>query len=160
MKLEGNCYAKNPPLEVHSHSCRISSSYGKGTMFKQSVILGVVAATLVTPASSQISVYIGIAPPPIRYEAPPPPPEPSLVWLGGFWAPQGEHYRWVAGHYVRPPYPGAYWSGPHYEHGSRGWHYREGSWGRENHDHGHGHAYGHDKEREDGDHGHGHHHDD
>ena len=72
-------------------------------MFKQSVTLGVVAAVLAIPALSQISVYIGIAPPPIRYEVPPPPPEPSFVWAGGFWVPQGEHYRWVAGHYVRPP---------------------------------------------------------
>jgi hypothetical protein len=131
-------------------------------MFKQSVTLGVVAAALAAPAWSQISVYIGIAPPPIRYEAPPPPPpQTALVWVGGFWEPQGEHYRWIAGHYVRPPYPGAYWSGPHYEHGPHGWHYREGSWGKEDHDHGHGHAYGHykDKDRDD-DHGHGHHHDD
>ena len=133
-------------------------------MFKQSVTLGVVAAALATPAWSQISVYIGVAPPPIRIEAPPPPPpEPTLIWIGGFWAPQGEHYRWIPGHYARPPYPGAYWAGPHYVHEARGWHYREGSWGREDHDHGHGHghAYGHykDKDRDD-DHGHGHHHDD
>ena len=135
----------------------------RDSMFKQTVIFGAVAAALVTPAWSQISVYIGVAPPPIRIEAPPPPPEPTLVWIGGFWAPQGEHYRWVPGHYARPPYPGAYWSGPHYVHEARGWHYREGSWGREDHDHehGHGHAYGHykDKDRDD-DHGHGHHHDD
>jgi hypothetical protein len=134
----------------------------RNSMFKQGVTFGVVAATLAAPAWSQISVYIGVAPPPIRIEAPPPPPpEPTFVWVGGFWAPQGEHYRWVPGHYARPPYPGAYWSGPHYVHEARGWHYREGSWGREDHDHGHGHAYGHykDKDRDD-DHGHGHHHDD
>jgi len=134
----------------------------RDSMFKQSVIFGAVAAALATPAWSQISVYIGVAPPPIRIEAPPPPPpQPTLIWIGGFWAPQGEHYRWVAGHYAPPPYPGAYWSGPHYVHEARGWHYREGSWAREDHDHGHGHAYGHykDKDRDD-DHGHGHHHDD
>lgn len=127
-------------------------------------ILGlfVVAALATTiPASSQISVYIGIAPPPIRYEPPPPPPpEPGFVWIGGFWAPQGHHYRWVAGHYEGPPFPGAEWFHPHYDRYPRGWRYDEGHWGREYHDHGHGHAYGHYKDRgDDDDHGHGHGHD-
>jgi hypothetical protein len=139
-------------------------------MLKQNVSLGLVAAMLATPAWSQISVYIGIAPPPIRVEVPPPPPEPSFVWVTGFWAPQGSHYRWVGGHYMRPPYESAAWNPPHYEQGPRGWHYREGYWGQ---GHGHGHAYGHrdgegDHDRgharkgdDDHDHGHGHgHHDD
>jgi hypothetical protein len=139
-------------------------------MLKQNVSLGLVAAMLATPAWSQISFYIGIAPPPIRVEVPPPPPEPSFIWVTGFWAPQENHYRWISGHYMRPPYESAAWYPPHYEQGPRGWHYREGYWG---HDHGHGHAYGrrdgegdHDRghcRKDDGDHDHGHghgHHDD
>jgi hypothetical protein len=141
-------------------------------MLKQKVTLALVAAMLATPAWSQISVYIGIAPPPIRVEAPPPPPEPSFVWVTGFWAPQGNHYRWVAGHYMRPPYENAAWYAPHYEQGARGWHYREGYWGHNQGrghayehrdgegDHDRDHAYGHDKDNH-GDHDHGHdHHDD
>jgi hypothetical protein len=119
-------------------------------MFKQSITLGLVAAMSAAPAWSQVSVYIGIAPPPIRIETPPPPPEPTFVWVTGFWAPQGHHYRWVSGHYMRPPYEGASWMVPRYEHGSQGWHYREGYWGRP--EHGQGHAYGHDHEWK-GDHG-------
>jgi hypothetical protein len=143
---------------------------GKGNMLKQNVSLGLVAAMLATPAWSQISVYIGIAPPPIRVEVPPPPPEPSFIWVTGFWAPQGNHYRWVAGHYMRPPYESAAWYPPHYEQGPRGWHYREGYWGHGHgyayghrdgegdRDRGHGNAYGHDKDRQDDqDHGQGHH---
>jgi WXXGXW repeat (2 copies) len=115
------------------------------------------AAILTAPAYSQVSVYIGIAPPPIRYEAPPPPPAPDFVWVDGFWAPQGHHYRWVAGHYERPPFPGGHWSHPHYDRYPEGWQYHEGHWDREDHDHDHGHAYGHDRDRgEDHDHDHGH----
>ncbi len=100
-------------------------------------------ASLTVSAPAQISFAIGInPPPPIRLEPPPPPPPVvGMVWVDGFWAPQGNHYRWVAGHYDHPPYPGAYWSHPHYDHYSNGWHYEEGHWDRE--DHGHGHAYGH-----------------
>jgi hypothetical protein len=147
----------------------------KENMLKHSVTLGLVAATLSSPAWSQISVVIGIAPPPVRYELPPPPPAPSFIWVAGFWTPQGNHYRWIPGRYAAPPYPGAYWYGPHYEHGERGWGYRPGYWGHRDHDddhsHGHAYAYGHHKDWEgdrdhghDGDHGHdhghGHDHDD
>jgi WXXGXW repeat (2 copies) len=126
-------------------------------------------AALAMPASGQVSVVIGIAPPPIRYEPPPPPPPtPGMVWVLGFWAPQGPRYRWVSGHYEHPPFPGAYWSHPHYDRDREGWRYNEGRW--EDRNHGRGHAYGHYKdgddhrdrghERErDHDGGHGHDHD-
>ncbi len=62
---------------------------------------------LTASAPAQVSVYVGITPPPIPYEPPPPPPPAvGMVWVGGFWAPQGHHYRWVAGRYEPPPYPG------------------------------------------------------
>jgi hypothetical protein len=130
---------------------------------KQSWISGLfVVAIMTVPASSQVSVYIGIAPPPIRYEPPPPPPAPEFVWVEGFWTPQGHHYRWIAGHYERPPFPGAYWYHPHYDRYPQGWQYHEGYWGREDHDRGHGHAYGHYKNKKNDDdrgHGNGHDHD-
>jgi hypothetical protein len=130
-------------------------------MLKYSVTLGLVAATLTTPAWPQISVVIGIAPPPVRYEVPPPPPAPSFMWVAGFWAPQGDHYHWSPGHYAAPPYPGAYWYAPHYERSPRGWGYREGYWGHREHiDENRGHAYGHHKDwkrdHDDENHGHGH----
>ena len=124
---------------------------------KHRLICGLfIAAALTSPAPSQISVVIGIAPPPIRYEPPPPPPPaPEMVWVGGFWAPHGHEYRWVGGHYEHPPFAGAYWSHGHYDHYSDGWRFDEGHWDREDHDHGQGHAYGHDKDRDDH-HEHGH----
>ena len=83
-----------------------------------------IALTVSAPA--QVSVYVGITPPPIPYEPPPPPPPAvGMIWVGGFWAPQGHHYRWVAGRYEQPPYPGAYWTHPHYDHYPEGWRYDE-----------------------------------
>lgn len=126
-------------------------------------VLGLIAAAALTsPAWAQVSIVIGIAPPPIRVEAPPPPPAPEMIWVAGFWAPEGPHYRWVPGHYEHPPYADAYWAAPRYVHGRDGWHYHEGYWVK----HGRGHAYGHYKHGRDGDdddhdhgHGHGHGHD-
>lgn len=120
-----------------------------------------VAMALTVPASAQISIFIGAPPPAMRYEPPPPPPTPSLVWIEGFWVPQGHHYRWVRGRYDRPPYPGAHWCHAHYDRYPQGWQFHEGYWQREDHDHGHGHAYGHSKDKDDDgdqgrDHGHGH----
>ncbi len=116
------------------------------------------ALMLSTPGWSQINIFLGVPPPPIRVEAPPPPPPaPEFFWVNGFWAPEGPRYRWIAGHYERPPYPGAFWYGPHYEQGPQGWGYHRGYWGQP--EHGRGHAYGHykhDDEDRDDDRGHGH----
>ena len=113
-----------------------------------------VATILTVPASSQVSIFIGIAPPPVQFEAPPPPPPaPECVWIEGFWVPQGHHYHWVSGHYERPPFPGAYWAHPHYEHASDGYRYHAGYWDHDlkDHDRGNGHAYGHYKDQDDHD---------
>jgi hypothetical protein len=108
----------------------------------------------------QISVFIGTPPPAVVYEPPPPPPDPGFVWVEGYWIPQGHHYRWVGGHWERPPYAGAYWSHPHYDHYREGWQYHEGHWDHEDHgnhygEYKHGKGHGHDRD-DDHDHGHGH----
>lgn len=108
---------------------------------------------LALPASAQISIFIGTPPPPVEYEAQPPMPAQGYVWVQGYWQPVGHHYRWVHGYWQQPPYAGAYWIAPRYDHDDDGWRYREGYWGHE--DHGRGHGWGHYKE-----HGHGHGHDD
>src|SRR6266436_10124444 len=74
------------------------------------------ATAIVAPSSAQISVYIGTPPPPIRYEEYGPTPGPDFVWVDGYWEPVGHRYRWVRGRWDRPPYQGAYWSHPHYDH--------------------------------------------
>ena len=94
-------------------------------------------AAIASPGSAQISVYIGTAPPAIVYEEPGPPPDAGFVWIEGYWRPVGHHYKWVRGHWERPPYEGAYWTHPHYDHYREGWEWHEGYWDHEDHDNDH-----------------------
>jgi len=94
-------------------------------------------AAIGSPGSAQISVYIGTAPPAIVYEEPVPPPDAGFVWIEGYWRPVGHHYKWVRGHWERPPYEGAYWTHPHYDHYREGWEWHEGYWDHEDHDNDH-----------------------
>ncbi len=91
------------------------------------------------PAFSQIHVYIGTPPPPIRYEVRPPMPGDGYAWVDGYWGTVGNRYEWVPGRWNRPPYAGAYWNHPHYDHYEQGWQMHEGHWDHEDHrdDHGH-----------------------
>ncbi len=95
------------------------------------------AAALTTaftlPAVGQIHVFIGGAPPPLRYERRPPPPGEGYAWVDGYWGDQGGRYVWVPGRWNRPPYPGAYWNHPHYDHYQEGWRMHEGHWDHEDH---------------------------
>ena len=113
-------------------------------------ICGVLFAMALTiPASAQVGVYIGSAPPPLRYERRGPVPGPGYTWVDGYWARPGHRYAWVAGRWDRPPYEGAYWNHPHYDHYRQGWQLHEGHWDHEDHagnhgeDHGHGHDHDH-----------------
>lgn len=109
-----------------------------------------VAATLAVPAFGQIHVYIGSAPPPIRYERRPPPPGEGFVWTDGYWGTQDGEYVWVPGRWQQAPYAGAYWSHPHYDHYNQGWRMHEGHWDREDH------RDRRDEDRDDHDEGRGH----
>ena len=116
------------------------------------------SAAMVPPASAQVSIRIGTPPPAIRYEERGPMPGQGYVWIEGYWQPQGHHYRWVQGRWERPPYEGAYWSHPHYDHYREGWQLHEGHWDREDHDNGHGREQDRGHENHD-DHDHGNDHD-
>lgn len=101
---------------------------------KAKTIAGIViAATLAVPAFGQFSVYIGSTPPPLRYERRPQVPGQGFVWVDGYWGNDGRRYNWVPGHWQQPPYPGAFWSHPHYDHYQQGWQQHEGHWDREDH---------------------------
>jgi hypothetical protein len=70
--------------------------------------------------SASASRSAGLRRRPLRYERRPPAPGPGYAWVPGVWR--------------QPPYAGAYWSHPHWDHYSDGWHYHEGHWDREDHD--------------------------
>jgi hypothetical protein len=93
----------------------------------------VFSMALVIPASAQISVYVRSGPPAERYERRGEAPNQGMVWIDGYWATQGRHYSWVAGRWEQPPYQGAYWSHPHYDHERQGWRMHEGHWDHEDH---------------------------
>ena len=59
---------------------------------------------------------------------------PGSAQISGYWRPVGHHYKWVRGHWERPPYEGAYWTHPHYDHYREGWEWHEGYWDHEDHD--------------------------
>lgn len=123
------------------------------------------AAALSVPAVGQIQVYIGTPPPPpVVYEVRPEMPDYGYVWTDGYWEPYGGRYHWIAGRWMRPPYPGAYWQPTRYQRFDQGWRMYPGYWGHgdgdryrghedwdDDHDRGHGnghgrgHAYGHYK---------------
>jgi hypothetical protein len=46
------------------------------------------------------------------------------VWVEGYQAPQGSHYKWHNGHWAKPPYNGAYWVEPYHSDGR----YYAGRW--------------------------------
>ena len=114
---------------------------------KTRIFAAVVAVAMLVfpaaPAFSQVSFGVTIGrypPPPLRYEAPPPMPDPGYAWVDGYWNWVGGRYAWVPGMWQRPPYEGAYWSHPHWDHYEDGWHYHEGHWDHE--DHGDHHDWG------------------
>ena len=110
------------------------------TNWKSKLLVGaltmaaVTATAFTTPAVAQIGIVIGRQPPPpMRYERRPPMPGEGYAWVDGYWGNNGGRYVWVPGRWDRPPYAGAYWSHPHYDHYQDGWHMHEGHWDREDH---------------------------
>jgi len=94
----------------------------------------------------QISIGVTIGPPPaprvVRVR--PRSPGPQFVWVEGYWYPVGHRYKWHAGYWTRPPYPGAVWVVPHHD----GRQFFEGYWQG---DHGriaHDHRWDHDRDRD------------
>jgi hypothetical protein len=105
------------------------------------LIAAVTTVALTAPVFGQVGIYIGRTPPPLRYEVRPPMPGDGYAWVDGYWGVNEGRYVWIPGRWDRPPYAGAYWSHPHYDHYQEGWRMHEGHWDHEDHgdhyDHGH-----------------------
>lgn len=99
-------------------------------------------------AFSQISLGIRIgAPPPVRVmRIQPQSPGPEYLWIGGYWYPNGNHYRWHDGYWTRPAYEGARWVGPRHDGQRYFAGYWEGGRGRVEHDHRWDHERGHNRD--------------
>jgi WXXGXW repeat (2 copies) len=116
---------------------------------KLNQICGTLLATALTmSAAAQVSLYIRTGPPALRHEERGSAPAPGYAWVDGYWAPDGSRYRWVSGRWDHPPYEGATWNHPHYDHYRQGWQLHEGHWDRENHGNDHGRERDRDHDRD------------
>ena len=97
--------------------------------------LSVGLLSLLTPASSQSQVSVGIGirvgPPPARVERMGPPPFAHAVWIHGYWLWNGPRarYTWYPGRWVAER-PGFVWRDGRWAHSGRGWVWKEGYWDR------------------------------
>jgi hypothetical protein len=57
------------------------------------------------------------------------------MWVDGYWYPVGNHYKWHAGYWTRPPYAEARWVAPHHDGAKYYNGYWDGNAGRREHDH-------------------------
>jgi hypothetical protein len=103
------------------------------------------AAASTSSAQVSVGIRIGAPPPPRVVRVLPPRPAPEYTWVDGYWYPVGNHYKWHAGYWTRPPYAGARWIAPRHD-GQRFYEgYWEGDRGRLEHDH----RWDHDRDRDD-----------
>lgn len=56
----------------------------------------VLAGAAAVPATAQVTINIGVSPPPAQYEAVPVLP-PTQTWAPGYWAWNGDRHVWVRG---------------------------------------------------------------
>jgi len=73
-------------------------------------------------------IYVEVAPPPIRYEAPPPRPSPAHVWLAGYWGFENGATVWIGGEWAPPPAPGYVWVPAVWKNHGHRWRYHPGHW--------------------------------
>ena len=92
--------------------------------------LGASAYAPEAAAGTQVSVQIGVAPPPPRYEIVPP-PRIGYVWAPGYWRwdPYARRHVWIVGRWM-PARRGYYYRPPRWEHYGPGWRFHDGYWGR------------------------------
>ncbi len=93
-------------------------------------LTAVLASAAALPARAQVTINIGVAPPPVRYE-PVPVLAPAQVWAPGYWAWNGDRYIWVHGRAIAKR-EGYRWAPDHWVQSSRGYTRQPGYWVREN----------------------------
>ena len=104
--LVGGCVIQAPPREVMQPA----------PVAEEAASPPAVVSVYEEPALSEPApIAVGWAPPPMLVEAPPPPPFPYAVWVGGYWVWQG-NWVWAHGHWMAPPRTQYVWVHPYYEH--------------------------------------------
>jgi hypothetical protein len=90
------------------------------------ILAGAAAAPLPSMAASNVSLYIGSAPPAPLYERIPA-PRNGYVWAPGYWAWNGHRHHWAPGYWIAER-PGYVYSAPAWYQGSGGWYMQEARW--------------------------------
>jgi len=87
------------------------------------------AAIAPTQALAQVdvSVVIGNAPPPARFESMPP-PRSGYVWAPGYWNWDGHRHVWAGGHWI-PERRGYHYNPARWVRVDNGWRLSQGGWG-------------------------------
>ena len=94
-------------------------------------------------AQFSIGIRIGAPPPPRVMRVQPRSPGAGYVWVGGYWYPVGNRYKWHDGYWTRPVYEGAHWVEPHHD----GQQYFAGHWDGDRGQVGHDHQWDKSKDR-------------
>jgi hypothetical protein len=76
----------------------------------------VVSVDIQPPVDQPPAVAIQWAPPPMRWDPPPPQPYVEAVWVGGHWTWWNGEWVWARGYWARPPSPAYVYCEPYYEH--------------------------------------------
>jgi len=84
---------------------------------RTATLLALMLLTFGSAASAQISfgITIGAPPAPRVMRVQPRRPGADYVWVDGYWYAVGRKYTWHEGSWIRPPYAGASWVGPHHD---------------------------------------------
>jgi hypothetical protein len=107
---------------------------GNSTMKTKLIAVALLAAGSLL-AQFSIGVRIGAPPPERVVRVQPKSPGAGYVWIGGYWYPVGNHYKWHDGYWTRPAYEGARWVPPHHDGQQYFVGYWEGDHGQVGHDH-------------------------
>ena len=91
---------------------------------------GIAGCVPAAPPPSQPATVVRVAPPPARYEAPPPAPSARVEWVPGRWRWDGHDYRWQEGRYVERPAGELRWIPGRWVASNAGWMWQEGHWER------------------------------
>ncbi len=98
---------------------------------RKAIAAALVAATAAigsTAALARTSIDIEVAPPPLRYEAVPP-PRVGYVWAPGYWAWDGHRHHWHNGYWMHER-RGYAWVPHRWEHEGNRWRFDDGHWER------------------------------
>ncbi|MGO4474726.1 YXWGXW repeat-containing protein [Massilia sp. 2TAF26] len=90
------------------------------------IFAGAAAAPLPSLAASNVSLYIGTAPPAPVYERIPA-PRHGYVWAPGYWNWAGHRHVWVPGNWVVER-PGYVYNAPVWTQGGGGWYMQPARW--------------------------------